>query len=344
MKVVRSLFALAIVFTFSTTSIIAWDYEGHRWINQLALQSLPTNFPAFVRTPEAAERIAFLAGEPDRWRNSPDFPLKHFNAPDHFLDLEYLESHGIDPATLTHFRYEFVAQLAAGRAKNPEKVPVVDAAKNDDRTGELIGFLPWTITEYYGKLKSGFSYLKAFQEAGTPEEISNAQQNIIYIMGVMGHYVGDGAQPLHSTKHFNGWVGDNPKGYSTRKTFHSWIDGGFIARSGIRYSEIAAKIKPAGMLWSGDPQDKHADVFPETMAFFLEQHKKVEPLYILEKNNKLDGKNPSDEGRQFLMNQFLAGGQMLGSLWYSAWQQSTPDTYLRARLLDRQTKTASETK
>ena len=36
----------------------AWDYEGHRLINQIALASLPTNFPAFVFTPAAKERIA----------------------------------------------------------------------------------------------------------------------------------------------------------------------------------------------------------------------------------------------------------------------------------------------
>ncbi|MBA4147623.1 MAG: hypothetical protein H0X66_05870 [Verrucomicrobia bacterium] len=338
MKVVRSLLVLA--FAFTTVSTFAWDYEGHRWVNQLALQSLPKDFPSFVRTPEAAERIAFLSGEPDRWRNSPDLPLKHCNAPDHFFDLEYVKDHGIDIESLTHFRYEFVAQLAAGRAKHSDKVEAVDPAKNSDRTRELIGFLPWTITEYYGKLKSGFSYLQAFEEAGTPEEITNAQQNIIYVMGVMGHFLGDAAQPLHSTKHFNGWVGENPKGYSTRKTFHSWIDGGFIGRSGIQYADLSPRIKTAQMVWPGDPKAKHPDVFPETMAFFIKQHKMVEPLYILEKNNKLDGKNPSDEGREFIINQIVAGGQMLGNLWYSAWQQATPDTYLRARLLDRQTKQA----
>ncbi|MFN7139016.1 MAG: hypothetical protein ACK4UN_06735 [Limisphaerales bacterium] len=340
MKVLRSLLTLA--FTCSTISAFAWDYEGHRWVNQLALQSLPTNFPAFVRTPEAAERIAFLSGEPDRWRNTQDLPLKHCNAPDHFFDLEYLDDHGIDRNTLSRFRYEFVVQLADGRRKNPDKVEPIDPAKNDDRTKELIGFLPWTITEYYGKLKSGFSYLKAFEEAGgTPEEIRNAQENIIYIMGVMGHFVGDASQPLHTTKHFNGWVGDNPKGYTTRKTFHSWIDGGFIARSGLKYTDLSPKIRPAKLLWPGDPNIKRGDVFPEAMAYINEQFKQVEPLYILEKENKLDGKNPSDEGRAFMVKQLTAGGQMLGDLWYSAWQQAGTDTYLRGRLLDRQTKQQS---
>ena len=69
----------------------AWDYEGHRAINELALAALPTNFPAFALTPAARERIAFLAGEPDRWRNTPDLSLQQLNGPDHYIDLEELD-------------------------------------------------------------------------------------------------------------------------------------------------------------------------------------------------------------------------------------------------------------
>ena len=63
---------------------------------------------------------------------------------------------------------------------------------------------------------------------GTPQEISNAQANVIYRMGILSHFVGDASQPLHTTKHYNGWVGNNPKQYTTRRSFHSWIDGKFF--------------------------------------------------------------------------------------------------------------------
>src|SRR6478752_3952263 len=82
----------------------AWDYEGHRLVNQLALASLPTNFPAFVREPATAERVAFLAGEPDRWRNTPDLPLRNYSYPDHYIDLEQLADYGMSPATLPSLR------------------------------------------------------------------------------------------------------------------------------------------------------------------------------------------------------------------------------------------------
>jgi len=47
----------ALIFFLGPAAGFAWDYEGHRLVNQLALAAQPTNFPAFVQTPEARERI-----------------------------------------------------------------------------------------------------------------------------------------------------------------------------------------------------------------------------------------------------------------------------------------------
>ncbi len=102
------------------TSALAWDYEGHRVVNQLAVASLPTNFPAFVRA--ATERIAFLSGEPDRWRNTPDLPLRHFNGPDHYIDLEQLAIYGLKSETLPVFRYDFIAQQTQVRFFLPQNL------------------------------------------------------------------------------------------------------------------------------------------------------------------------------------------------------------------------------
>lgn len=314
----------------------AWDYEGHRAVNLLALYALPTNFPAFVKTPEARERIGFLAGEPDRWRNiTDDQSLNHGNGPDHYFDLEELELFHLTPQTVPTFRYDFAQKIGAERAAHPDQFPPLDPLKNKDHTRELIGFAPWAITEHQGRLRSAFSYLKAFQEnGGTPEEIANAQANIIYIMGVMGHYVGDCAQPLHVTKHHHGWVGPNPNGYTTNSNFHSWIDGGFFKKTGGAKAEpLAGKIQPAKIV--GNPFVPDA-TFRAIMDYLLGTEKLVEPLYQLNKEGKLTPENPaSSEGRAFLDAQLVRGGQMLGDLWFSAWQQATEDKYLVRQLKER---------
>ena len=337
-KYLASFLAFVILAGLGPNSSFAWDYEGHRIVNQLALASLPTNFPSFVRAPAAAERVAFLAGEPDRWRNTPDLPLKHFNGPDHYLDIEGLESCGLNPDMVPVFRFDFVAQLALARNAHPDKFPQIEPGRNEDHTRELLGFLPWAITESYGKLKSGFSYLKAFEEdGGTPEEIANAQQDIIYIMGVMGHYVGDASQPLHTTIHHHGWVGENPHHYTTKPSFHSWIDGGYFAKTGgADLKELTNNLRPAQLVSINARTAKPEEMFQASMSFILEQHKLLEPLYQMDKDGKLSGEGQTGlQGKPFLQAQLVKSGPMLGDIWFSAWQQAPPDTFLKAQLAKR---------
>ena len=172
MRTVRFLFTIFAGVVAPLAPSFAWDYEGHRVVNHAALASLPTNFPAFVLAPEARERIAFLSGEPDRWRNTTDLPLRHCNGPDHYFDVDELAHYQLEASALSHFRYEFTAQLAAFRAKHPEKFPPDE--KDFDRTKYLPGFLPWAVMENYAKLRSAFSYLKVFEEMGTPAEVAEA--------------------------------------------------------------------------------------------------------------------------------------------------------------------------
>ena len=164
MKIGKMLWVTVLLFISAKAS--AWNYEGHRTVNLLALESLPADFPSFARTVASRERIAFLSGEADRWRNTPDLPLRHVNGLDHFFDLEHAVDYGVDLENLTVFRYVFVEQLSKARIENPDGVPMVDTKSNFDRTKQFVGFLPWAILEYYGKVKSGFSYLKAFESAG----------------------------------------------------------------------------------------------------------------------------------------------------------------------------------
>jgi hypothetical protein len=335
MKKISAIVAFTVLFCFAPY-ILAWDYEGHRLVNQLALSSLPPNFPQFTQTPAAKERIAFLAGEADRWRNTPDLSLQHSQEPEHFIDIEELVHCGLTPESLPIFRYDFVSQVAAARKSHPEKFP---AGREDPaRKYMWVGLLPWAITENYAKLKSEFSCLKAFQEnGGTAEEVASAQQNVLYTMGVMGHYVGDAAQPLHTTIHHHGWVGENPKKYSTRSSIHSWIDGGYFAKiGGADLKAMQKNIRPAQIV-SVDGQPVKSDaMFQAFMKFIVEQHKQVEPLYQMENDGKFSGNGTVGmEGRPFLEAQLVKAGQMLGDIWFSAWQQAPPDQYLQSQLAKR---------
>lgn len=329
------IFTIVLLFSSLVFSARAWNYEGHHVVNELALASLPADFGGFELTPALKNRIAYLSGEPDRWRNLNDLELVHYNGPDHYFDLEDIELCRLQPATLPPLRYDFVAVLALARAAHPDAFPAIDPDKDSDHTRELDGFLPWAITEYYEKLKSDFSVLKAFKSSGgTPDEIANAQADIVYVMGVMGHYVGDGAQPLHTTRHYNGWVGPNPKGYTTRTTIHGWIDGGYFKKTGGIFADpLLGKIHPAELIaGAGDS----GGMFKQVVAYLEDGNKYVEPLYEMEKNGQLSGEaGKGMDGRPFLEGQIVKGAQMLGNLWYTAWVEAPEDTYLERQLQQR---------
>lgn len=330
MKKISHFYLILTAFLLVSSRAWAWNYPGHRAVNQLAIASLPAGFPAFVKTPEAAERIAFLAGEPDRWRNTPDMPFAHYNEPDHFIDIEFLTNFEMTAETVSPFRYTFVSQLAAYRVVHPEVLPQANATNNFKHTQEFFGMLPWAINEYFSKLRSEFSYLKTFEQCGgTPEEIRSAQENIIYTMGVMGHYVGDGSQPLHTTYHYNGWGKyPNPKNFTNDRGFHELIDGAYFVKVGIGLPELLTNMPPATLITT------NADgIFRPVINYITAQNQLVEPLYQLEKDGKLSGTNSVGlEGKPFLQKQLVVGGQMLGSIWLTAYATATVDDHLKRDL------------
>jgi hypothetical protein len=337
MRIKSIIFAAAAVAasSLSITNVFGWGAEGHQAVNQLALASLPAEF-GMQMTPERKARIILLSNEPDHWRNISDLPLTHFNGPDHYIDLEDLPLYGLTPDTLPMMRYDFVTDIARARAAHPEKFSPIDPDNDADHTRELDGFLPWAITENYEKLKSGFSSLKAYQtHGGTPVEIANEEADIIYIMGVMGHYVGDGSQPLHTTKYYNGWdPKDNPRGYTTRKNFHAWIDTGYFRKvGGVKVDELTGKVQPATRISNADEPNAF---FHYVVNYLADQNKYVEPLYQMEKDGQLTG--DGDKGKQalpFLEGQLVKAGQMLGNIWYTAWVDAPEDTYLERQLDER---------
>jgi len=317
----------------------AWDYEWHRLINETALTLLPTNFPGWATVPQARERIAFMAGEMDRWRNTAHYPLRHANNPDHYLDVDDLPALGLTVTNLPMFRYDFVALVTRARLEHPERFPAISPGTDAEHVRMLPGFLPWSIAEQYGRLKAMFSSLRSFEAMGSPEEVANARATIIGAMGVLGHPVGDAAQPLHTSHSYNGWVGPNPDGYTTNRTFHSWIDTGYLRKVGTSVDAVRARARPARVLPAA-PKPDDDPVFRRACGYVGEQFERLEPLYRLEKAGALTGEGPAGtDGRLFLEEQLARAAVFLADLWLTAWEQAPVDAFLQGQLLQRKNAT-----
>jgi len=277
--------ALPMIFTPSAG---AWGEEGHRWINRVAAEHLPDDAPPFLKA--ATARLAFLGPEPDRWRDNKELykALTEVNGPDHFVDLDKPENF----SALPNDRYQYADWLRT-QGKEPKD----------------IGFLPYAILEGYQKVQVLFRMWREPQHANEREQI---EQNIIYYAGVLGHYVGDGSQPLHATIHFNGWTTSaNPEGF-TREPLHWRFENDFV-KGQIKPEDFAGMVKPA---------QKLQDPFAEIVKYLIDSHNQVTELYRMEKSARWDSSNRTPEAKKFVTQRLAAGSQMLVNLWYTAWLNS----------------------
>jgi hypothetical protein len=275
----------------------AWGNEGHRLINRLGASTLPADVPEFLRTQAAIDEIEYLGPEPDRWRSSAEPELAAAQAPEHFIDLELADKLG----PLPHKRFDFLAEVYAAH-QDPTK----------------IGLQPWQADEVWERLKAAMRQYRDLKAAG--KDTAPVEQAIIFYTAWLGHYVGDGSQPLHVTVEYNGWTGPNPNGYTTAHTIHSEFESAFVAAN-IHEADVAPKMTPVKAI--------EGDMFDAYVAYLRHTATYVEKVYQLEKEGGFVGAGTA-ESRDFTATRLAAGASMLRDMIYTAWIDSAepvPDPY-----------------
>jgi hypothetical protein len=267
----------------------AWGNEGHRLINRLAISGLPSDVPAFLRSEAALEEIEYLGPEPDRWRSPAEPELSAAQAPEHFLDLEPADALG----PLSRNRLDFEAKVFAS-GQRPEK----------------IGLQPWQTIEVWERLKAALREYRRLSAAG--QNTRSVEQAAIFYAGWLGHYVGDGSQPLHTTIQYNGWVGPNPNGYTTDHKIHWQFEGPFVGAN-IAAPQVEPKMTP--------PRAIEGDIFAAYVVYLRQSDTQVERVYQLEKAGGFVGAG-SPESRDFAAARLAAGASMLRDMVLTAWLES----------------------
>lgn len=267
-------------------------------INRLATETLPSDLPAFFRTQEAINEIGYLGPEPDRWRSRAEPELVAAQAPDHFIDIELADLIG----PLPRQRYQYIAALYAYVALHPDMASAMRPEK--------VGFQPYITSEVWERLKSAmrdYRQLSAEHQDTKPVELA-----ILFYAGWLGHYVGDGSQPLHVTVNYNGWVGkENPNGYTTDHTIHWRFEGPFVDAA-INISDVRPLMTPLHPV--GDEWDDY-------LAYLRHSQSLVERVYQLDKVHGFDGTG-TPESRQFTAERLAAAASMLRDLYVAAWVKS----------------------
>jgi hypothetical protein len=289
---------LAAVLCVSFQQAFGWGNEGHQAVNKTAAGKLPASMPAFLQ--KASARLEYLGPEPDRWRHREEIMVKNAQEPDHFIDLERVS----DVAQLPEGRYAFYKLLYEKRAAGN-----LNGFKPDELLPDKVGLQPYITMEVYDRLKIAFREYRHLQAAHQNTEA--VEQNIVFYMGWLGHYVSDGSNPLHTTINYNGWTTANPNAYTTAHNIHWMMEGKFVGDNLPQLSFADLVTAPTIL--------DHP--FQDYIKYLRESNTHVEKCYQLEKLHGFEAAGTA-ESRDFIRRRLAAGSQMLLNLWYTAWLES----------------------
>lgn len=269
----------------------SWGSDGHLMIGRAAALGIPDEMPQFFR--DAVDQLSWLNVEPDRWKDRTerglDEALYRSFSPGHYVNLEAVPDQAW---TAEHRLAYFEALHQAGVEHQP-------------------GYLPYTILELSQRLRVGF---RLWRTADGPER-DWIEQRIINDAGVLGHYVADGSNPLHTSIHYNGWVGDSSLGYASDATTHERIESRYV-RERIAFEDVLTHV------------DSVAVVFPDlrraVWQYVEQSNALVEQMYQIDLAARFDEHTVASANRDFIVERLAVGASMLRDIWWTAWVTSGP--------------------
>ena len=143
------------------------------------------------------------------------------------------------------------------------------------------------------------------------EHTKPVEQDIVFYMGWLGHYVGDGSNPLHITEKYNGWVGPNPHHYTTEHKIHALMEDRFVSENLAQLSFASLMQEPTRL----------KNPWRDYQNYLHDSYRLVERCYQLEQAGGFNQAG-TQESREFIRQRLAAGSQMLVDLWYTAWLAS----------------------
>ncbi len=283
-----------------------WGKDGHKLINRVAMETLPADVPAFLRTPLAVAEVESLGPEPDRWRSPAEPELNNAQAPEHYIDLEVADA--LEPHGLPSCRFDFLRDAYAASLQLQKQNPSLA----QQFLPQHIGLLPWQATEVYERLQADLRRYRTLHRAR--KDTSGAELAVLFDIGWLGHYVGDGSQPLHTTINYDGWVErDNPNGYARTPGLHARFETEFVSAN-IRANDVLPLVPQRPSILRGAP-------FVDFVTYLRTTHQQVGAVYRLDAHGEFRGAG-SAESRTFTAERLAAGAAMLRDMIVTAWMRS----------------------
>ncbi len=257
----------------------------------------PPTSPPSCATATRSTPSSTSAPSPTAGATKPSTSSRDTQAPDHFIDMEYADL--VSP--LPRKRYDFIRDLAAIQLLHPA-LPLTPEKRR-----------PAALAGRRGLAAAQGRSPRVPQARRRQPGHAPVQTAILFDAGWLGHYVGDGSMPLHTSMQYNGWNGPNPNHYTTEHHIHSQFETAFVSAN-IKPSDVAPLVA------ASKPQ-VYADEWTSYLDYLHHTHTFVEKVYQLDKANGFIGAG-TPEAKAFTEERLAAGAIELRNLIDSAWVHS----------------------
>ena len=296
-------------------SVDAWGFRGHTVVNLAAVESIPADGPAFLKTYKAY--IGHLGPVPDTWRSPAEPYLRISEDPNHGWYTEQFDFIKQVPRSRTEFTLRVYDEYLRVSRSDPERAKLLNI--------RYTGLQAYSMMEGYERVKAGMRLYRSAGKGGSlyasisPEYQDAAQMksmlatDIAFYMGWLGHYIADAAQPLHNSQHHDGWNGDNPKGYTRDPNIHGRFESSYVDLISVTEGDVLPYVvKDAKHL--DDPWTAILDHMIQARGY-------VEDVYRMDLRGAFQDAKDA-EAKKLVYTRLAAGAAFLRDLVYTAWIES----------------------
>lgn len=192
----KTLLFLSLLFLSAVPQVsFAWGERGHHTVCQVAAQLVSDrDLEAFLRA--RMHVLGHVCNVPDiHWKNVG--PIAKPGDAAHFLDPENL-GYTIDtvPTDLQKIIHDKQGKYS-------------DVLKRNIDVAEDLGSNWWRFDQFYRLALTDAKSAKAVEKTAqgeSKEKFTDAVYGMLTNMGLMGHFMGDAAQPYHNTSDYDGWM------------------------------------------------------------------------------------------------------------------------------------------
>jgi hypothetical protein len=293
----------------------AWGVRGHTVANLAAVESIPADGPAFLKTYKAY--IGHLGPVPDTWRSPAEPYLRISEDPNHGWYTEQFDFIKQAPRSRTEFTLRVYDEYLRVSRSDPERAKLLNI--------RYTGLQAYSMMEGYERVKAGMRlYRMAAKYGSLYGSISPVYQDaaqmksmlatdIAFYMGWLGHYIADAAQPLHNSQHHDGWNGENPKGYTRDPNIHSRFESAYVDLIGVSEGDVLPFVAKERRHLD-DPWTAILDRMIDARGF-------VEDVYRLDLRGAFQDAKDA-EAKKLVYARLGAGAAFLRDLVYTAWIES----------------------